>query len=508
MNLYQLFAETAQKRTDKPAIVFEEEAITFAQLPQRVARYAASLARLGVTPGDRVAIQLGKCKEFVFLHLANLSLGGVTLPLNSDYKPEEVQYFLSDSGAALFVTDQNRYLNHRPALDALNVKSAIVDGSSREAVLGLPEVRPAAERGFSDVYPRHDDDLALICYTSGTTGRSKGAMITHGNLISNMLDLQEVWRWNDRDVLLHVLPLFHIHGLVVALHGSLNAGSTSVIHERFDPARTWRALERGRCTLLMGVPTMYQRLVAYWKKMEPRPDLSAIRLFISGSAPLSTELFHRFESATGFRILERYGMTETGMIASNPYEPEGARKPGSVGFALPRVRMRIAGSDGTEAKPGDVGEVQLQGPNVCRGYWGMPEKTREAFTDGWFRTGDLGYQDPADGMRLYLVGRGKELIISGGYNVYPKEIEAVLDAHPAVLESAVLGVPDQDLGEQVVAFVVPRSGHELPSGNALIAHCKAKLAGYKCPKKVLTIEELPRNTMGKIQKDVLAGAVL
>jgi malonyl-CoA/methylmalonyl-CoA synthetase len=296
-----------------------------------------------------------------------------------------------------------------------------------------------------------------------------------------------------------VLPLFHVHGLNVATHGSLYAGSTIVMHEMFEPRRAWEALAKERCTLLMAVPTIYQRLMGEWEKMEKKPDLRGMRVFISGSAPLSDNLFHRFEEATGFRILERYGMTETGMNTTNRIDP-AHRKARSVGYPLPGVGIRVVASDGADVRAGDVGEVWIRGDNVFRGYWGMPEKTQESFVEGWFRSGDLGYKDPQDGGRLYLVGRAKELIITGGYNVYPKEVENVLESHEAVKESAVVGLPDEEFGEKVTAVVVLKDSRGSIAPEILVAHCRERLASYKCPREIAVIPELPRNAMGKIMK--------
>lgn len=340
----------------------------------------------------------------------------------------------------------------------------------------------------------------MLCYTSGTTGKPKGALITHRNLVFNALALQKVWRWTKDDLLLHVLPLFHVHGLCVALHGGLNAGSTLVVHEKFDPLKSLQTIATMRCTMFMAVPTIYYRLLQTFARQ--KTDLSSMRVFISGSAPLSKELFTDFYNATGFRILERYGMTETQMIASNPYEPD-KRIPGSVGYPLPGVRIRLAGQSGADCHPGEIGEVWVKGENVFKGYWRRPEKTEEAFSDKWFKTGDLGYQDEKDGMRLYLAGREKELIISGGYNVYPLEVEEVLNQHQAVREAAVVGIGHKEYGELVVAAVVlNRTGRDI-SEEDLISFCKEKLAGYKCPKRIQFIEKMPLNTMGKIQKNLV-----
>lgn len=503
MNLAHNIHQTAINYGSKPAVVFEDKSYSFIDIDKQVGRYAQVLKKLGVGPGDRVAFQLDKCMEFIFLHLANLSVGGITLPLNSGYLTDEVEYFLSDSESSLFVTDNKHYLTHQSMLERLGVKVALINPETSPKVINLPALLEKVNPNGEDRhFPTGGDDVAVICYTSGTTGRSKGAMITHRNLIANMLDLNKIWQWTDNDVLLHILPLFHVHGLFVALHGSLNAGSTTIMHNRFEPGHTWKTLAEKNCTLMMGVPTIYQRLMNEWDKLSVKPKLSKMRVFISGSAPLSVNLFARFESATGFRILERYGMTETGMNTSNAYDPAG-RKPGSVGFPLPGVRLKVVDGEGKNVTPGEVGEVLLQGDNVFKGYWQMPQKTEDSFIDGWFRSGDLGYQDPDDAMRLYLAGRAKELIITGGYNVYPKEIETVLETHRAVKECAVIGLFDEDFGEKVTAAVVLQEGVEKADKTEMIAFCKGKLAAYKCPKTIYFIDELPRNAMGKIQKNQL-----
>jgi len=327
-------------------------------------------------------------------------------------------------------------------------------------------------------------------------------MITHGNLISNSRALARAWQWSEKDTLLHVLPLFHVHGLNVAVVGSLLTGTSIYMHEKFNPAGTWKTIEEKRCTMFMAVPTIYQRMVNELEKMEYPPDLSSMRVFISGSAPLSDNLFHRFEKLTGFRILERYGMTETAMNTSNSLDPAG-RKPKSVGFALPGITIRVVGEDGLDMPAGEVGEVLIKGPNVFAGYWRKPDKTRESFIGEYFRSGDMGFLDETDPGRLYLVGRSKELIISGGYNVYPKEIENVLESHEAVRESAVVGLPDEDFGERVTAVVVLKEGASV-NCEELLGLCKGRLAGYKCPKQIIFVEALPRNAMGKLQKNILA----
>lgn len=502
MNLAGILSQTAQKNRDKPSICFENKMYTYRDLDTNVQKYCSMLAALGVKADDRVAIQLPKTMEFVFFELAIMSLGGVVLPLNSDYTADEISYFLSDSGSSFFVTDVQRLQRSQNLVETLSgLNTLLVDGDDHQRFKNIRTELDKASGDFQRSYPRGEDDLAMIIYTSGTTGRSKGAMLSHRNLVSNTMALHEAWEWSSADVLLHVLPLFHVHGLFVALHGALNAGATVIMHEKFDPVRTWKTLESEKCTMLMGVPTIYQRLMYQWEQHEPKPDLSSVRVFISGSAPLSENLFNRFEEATGFRILERYGMTEAGMIASNPIAPE-KRKAKSVGYPLPGVEIRIVSGMQTDAEPGEIGEVWIRGHSVFKGYWQMPEKTRDSFNDNWFKTGDLGFQDPKDSNRLHLVGRSKELIISGGYNVYPKEIEDALETHDQVQEAAVVGVADDDFGEKVVAFVVPKNNTD-PLSQDLILFCKQRLAGYKCPKVMVKLDALPRNAMGKIQKNVL-----
>jgi len=501
MNLAQVLSESCKTYGDQRAVFFEGRKYPFKDIDEEIRKRALWLKSLGIQKGDRVALQLSKSMEFLFIHLGVLSIGAITLPLNPDYAPEEVHYYLSDSGASLFVNDTKGFERNRDLVKGIQgMRTFLVDGTSPDGLGPLP---PALEKvGSRDcrTYPAQDNDVAMLMYTSGTTGKSKGAMITHRNLVTNMMALKDIWRRTDQDKLLHVLPLIHVHGLCVALHGGIEAGSTIIMHEKFDPQRAWKAIEEERCTLFMAVPTVYHRLLSEWDSV--KPNLSSMRVFISGSAPLSEPLFHRFEETTGFRILERYGMTEAGMITSNLIDPSG-RKAKSVGYPLPGVKARVVSDKGTDVKPGQIGEVWVRGDNVFKGYWGMPEKTRESFEEGWLKTGDMGYQDPSDHLRLYLVGRAKELIITGGYNVYPKEIENVLEKHEAVHEAAVIGLPDEDYGERVTAVVVPKKDQTETSTEEIMNYCKQHLAGYKCPKQVILVDQLPRNTMGKIQKDVL-----
>lgn len=502
MNLTQFLLKNKSALDLKTAIRFQDRVLSYQDLDQQTGRSAAALLELGISKGDRIALLLPKGLEFIEIHLAALALGAVVLPLNPGYRPEEIAYFLFDSETNLLVTFQEKYDELKKALIGFpDIPVLLIDGQCPNCT-SYPRLLDQNLAGMVLPYPTSEEDPALLCYTSGTTGRSKGAMITHGNLIHNLLALHQAWQWSEKDLLLHALPLFHIHGLVVALHGCLLAGATLILLERFDPRTVWEILDQDSCTVFMGVPTMYQRLSQDWATLSEKPRLKSLRVFISGSAPLSEPLFNRFREQTGHTILERYGMTEAGMIASNPYLSK-RRIAKSVGYPLAGVQLRIADSNGNGALPGEVGEVQIQGNNIFKGYWRQSEKTAEAFQDGWFKSGDLGYQDPADAGRLFLVGRAKELIISGGLNVYPKEVENVLETHNAVLEAAVYGRPDEDLGDRVWAAVVLKESASI-GPEKLITYCKSRLAGYKCPKNIIFLPALPRNAMGKIQKQLLS----
>ncbi len=440
----------------------------YADLEAGSARFANLLRAAGLAPGDRVVAQIDKRPEAVFLYLGCLRAGLVYVPLNTAYQEREVAYFLADAEPeAAFCRESCRaWFRAVPNLFSLE------DAAGQSADFRTVDSAPG--------------DLAALIYTSGTTGRSKGAMLTHGNLSSNAFTLHRAWGFRPGDVLLHALPLFHVHGLFVALHTALANASPMLFLEKFDAPEVIRRLPRA--TVFMGVPTYYVRLLA--DSRLDRALCAGMRLFVSGSAPLLEDTFNQFRQRTGHTILERYGMSEAGMISSNPYE--GKRRAGTVGPPLPGIEVRVAG---------DPGEIEVRGPNVFAGYWRQPGKTREEFTaDGWFRTGDIG-RFSADGY-LSIVGRAKDLVISGGYNVYPKEIELVLDAIPGVAESAVIGVPHPDFGEAVTAVVVLRSGAQLTEA-AVIEHLKSRLANFKVPKRVHFVAELPRNAMGKVQKNVL-----
>ena len=455
-----------------------------------VARQAHALRAHGLTPGDRIAAQVAKSPEALAVYGAAVALGAIFLPLNTAYTADEVDYFLGNATPRIFLCDGARQTelagvaskNHAQVL-TLNGDGS---GSLTDAAAGQPGTITPADRG--------PDDIAAILYTSGTTGRSKGAMLTHRNLLSNAEVLADLWRFDARDVLLHALPIFHTHGLFVASNISLLTGGQMIFLPGFDLEAVIRALPQA--TAMMGVPTFYTRLLDDARLT--RDLVAGMRLFVSGSAPLLAETHRSFEARTGHRILERYGMTETNMNTSNPYE--GDRRAGTVGLPLPGVELRIM-AEGAEVAQGEVGVIEVRGPNVFKGYWQMPEKTREELReDGWFITGDVGFVD-ADGY-VTIVGRAKDLVISGGFNVYPKEVELLLDEVPGVLESAVIGVPHPDFGEAVLAVLVPQKGRTLDSG-AVLEVIRDKLARFKQPKAAVVVESLPRNTMGKVQKNVL-----
>jgi len=467
-------------------------AIGYAEFLGMAAQYANALDSLGVNPGDRVAVHIQKSPEALALYAGCIQRGAVFLPLNTAYTPAELEYFVGDSGAALFVCDPGEMAEVEGiAKDngcLLYTLAGDGDGSLKDLRADQATTAAVAERG--------EDDLAALLYTSGTTGRSKGAMLTHRNLLSNAEALVEAWRFTAEDVLLHALPIFHSHGLFVATNVSLLAGGSMIFLPKFDVDTVLARLPEA--TTMMGVPTFYTRLLDDARFTR---DLAAhMRLFISGSAPLLAETHERFAERTGHRILERYGMTETSMNTSNPYD--GDRRAGTVGFPLPGVEVKVCDPEtGAELPTGEIGVLEVRGPNVFKGYWQMPEKTKEELReDGFFITGDLSMID-ADGY-VTIVGRGKDLIISGGYNIYPKEIELFLDEQPGVLESAVIGAPHPDFGESVVAVLVAEPGSTLDL-DGIEAAIRTNLAGFKRPRHVAVLDELPRNTMGKVQKKEL-----
>ena len=492
-NLYALFESRFPSDRSQPLLILDDGAtLSYADVEAGSARYASLFADCGLVPGDRVAVQVEKSPEALVAYLGCLRAGLAYLPLNSAYQEAEIAYFLENAEPRAVVAQPKSMGWLEPLAARLGI--AHVFSLDEQGGGTLVERARQAEPRFRTI-ERSGDDLAAILYTSGTTGRSKGAMLSHRNLGSNAAVLHREWGFRKGDVLIHMLPLFHVHGLFVACHCVLMNGSAMRFHAKFDAKQA--LADFAHSTVFMGVPTFYTRLLA-----EPgltREACARMRLFVSGSAPLLSETHVDFEARTGQRILERYGMTETGMLTSNPLG--GDRRAGSVGPALPGVEVRVVG-DGEGACPvGEIGNVQVRGPNVFSGYWRMPEKNREEFTpDGWFRTGDMGSLS-GDGY-LTIVGRSKDLIITGGYNVYPKEIELALDELADVQESAVVGVPHPDFGEAVTAVVVPKKGMR-PVEADLIAALKSRLANFKVPKRVYVVDELPRNAMGKVQKNVL-----
>jgi malonyl-CoA/methylmalonyl-CoA synthetase len=502
-NLYAVLETGFPQDRSRIAIETPTLRYTWDDIDRASACLANLLKSLDLPKDARVAVQVEKSPEALLLYLATLRAGLVYLPLNTAYRESEIDYFLGNAEPSVVVCASGSL----PWIQRLALKSGVPHvytldddrtGTLLEAAGSLPQT-------FKTV-AREAADLAAILYTSGTTGRSKGAMLSHGNLASNARVLHDYWGWRSDDVLLHMLPIFHVHGLFVASHGALLAGARMIWLPKLDIEQALRYLPVS--TVMMGVPTYYVRLLA-----DPRFGRNVcarMRLFISGSAPLLTETFAAFQGRTGHTILERYGMSETVMLTSNPYDPvEGPRVGGTVGKPLPGVQLRVVDDAGKALPPGEIGNIQVRGPNVFSGYWRMPEKTREEFSDdGWFKTGDVGrwggetngHAVPVD--YVSIVGRSKDLIISGGYNVYPKEIESVIDDMAGVEESAVIGVPHPDFGEAVVAVVVPRKGAVL-DGTAIQDELKGRIANFKVPKRVHVAEQLPRNTMGKVQKNIL-----
>jgi malonyl-CoA/methylmalonyl-CoA synthetase len=463
---------------------------TYADLDAESARYANALSTLGVKAGDRVAVQVEKSAANLVLYLATVRIGAIFLPLNTAYTLLELAYFISDAEPSLIVCDPSAAAGVKDLAEATPVET--LDGAGEGSLAALAAGQ--SER-LATVY-RAGSDLAAICYTSGTTGRSKGAMLTHANLASNAATLKALWRFGSEDVLIHALPIYHVHGLFVATNVLLMAGGSMILMPKFDPEAVIAAM--ARATTMMGVPTFYTRLLAH--PGLTREATAGMRLFISGSAPLLAETHRAWEARTGQAILERYGMTETGMNTSNPYV--GERRAGTVGFPLPGVGLRIADPEGAAILPqGEIGVIEVKGPNVFAGYWRMSEKTAAEFRpDGFFITGDLGVVD-ARGY-VSIVGRGKDLIITGGLNVYPKEVEEAIDALPGVVESAVIGLPHADFGEAVTA-VVATGGRPALSEAEVLQRLAVGLARFKQPKRVIFVDDLPRNAMGKVQKALL-----
>jgi malonyl-CoA/methylmalonyl-CoA synthetase len=466
--------------------------ISYGDLIARAGQMANVLVSRGVKPGDRVAVQVEKSVANIVLYLGTVRAGAVYLPLNTAYTLNELDYFIGDAEPSLVVCDPSKAEGLAPIAAKVKAK---VETLGPDGKGSLTEAADKASSEFATV-SRVNDDLAAILYTSGTTGRSKGAMLTHDNLASNSLSLVGYWRFTDKDVLIHALPIYHTHGLFVATNVTLFARASMIFLPKLDPDLIIKLM--ARATVLMGVPTFYTRLLQ--NPALSRETTKHMRLFISGSAPLLAETHREWSARTGHAVLERYGMTETNMNTSNPYD--GERVPGAVGFPLPGVSVRVTDPETAKELPREeIGMIEVKGPNVFKGYWRMPEKTKAEFRpDGFFITGDLGKID-AKGY-VHILGRGKDLVISGGFNVYPKEIESEIDAMPGVIESAVIGVPHADFGEGVTAVLVCNKGADVNEA-AVLKALDGRLAKFKMPKRIFVVDELPRNTMGKVQKNVL-----
>lgn len=466
--------------------------ISYGDLIARAGQMANVLVARGVKPGDRVAVQVEKSVANIVLYLATVRAGAVYLPLNTAYTLNELDYFIGDAEPSLVVCDPAKAEGLAPIAAKVKAK---VETLGPDGKGSLTDAADKASSEFTTV-PRENDDLAAILYTSGTTGRSKGAMLSHDNLASNSLSLVGYWRFTDKDVLIHALPIYHTHGLFVATNVTLFARASMIFLPKLDPDLMIKLM--ARATVLMGVPTFYTRLLQ--NPALSRETTKHMRLFISGSAPLLAETHREWSARTGHAVLERYGMTETNMNTSNPYD--GERVPGAVGFPLPGVSVRVTEPEtGKELPRDEIGMIEVKGPNVFKGYWRMPEKTKSEFRpDGFFITGDLGKID--DKGYVHILGRGKDLVISGGFNVYPKEIESEIDAMPGVIESAVIGVPHADFGEGVTAVLVCNKSADVTEA-AVLKALDGRLAKFKMPKRVFVVDELPRNSMGKVQKNVL-----
>ena len=489
-NLLLEFIKRFPADRSRPFLVeYDGSEVSFEKLLDLTARYASVLASHGVIKGDRVAVQVDKSSDVIALYLACLQLGAIHLPLNTAYTGDEIAYFLGDAAPRVFVCRPDRFETSQELASNNNVAAVLTLGTKGDGTLNDEAAATTAHSEIADVT---SDDIAAILYTSGTTGRSKGAMLSHGNLTSNALTLHKAWGFQPDDVLLHALPLFHTHGLFVAVNIMLLNGGKIILLSKFDADDVIERLPKS--TVLMGVPTFYTRLLAH--PGFTRDVVSNMRLFVSGSAPLLAETHDQFFERTGLKILERYGMTETCMNTSNPLD--GERRPGAVGPALPGIEARVCDKEGNILPHGEIGVLEVRGPNVFKGYWQMPEKTASEFrSDGFFITGDLATLGE-DGY-VTIVGRDKDLIISGGFNVYPKEVEEVIGEYDEVGEVAVFGLPHPDFGEAVAAVIVPASADGFDE-QELIKRTQDKLAKFKVPKRIWTIKELPRNTMGKVQK--------
>ena len=496
MSIAGAFGETFRKFPKKVSIEFGGKKVTFSEIDITTNKIANRLRELGVEKGDRIAQYVPNGFQLIYTTVSSFKLGAIVVPMNVAFREREIAYFLQDSGAKVIVTDSERLPVLESVLEDLpDLEHIVVIDSHSEKYISFSDLSGSDDNRELDV-DISEDDGAFIFYTSGTTGRSKGALLTQRSVISNLKALREAWRWTEDDLFLLTLPMFHIHGLGVGLCGSLYNGCSTIVRSKFDAADVLDTIQSQGITLLMGVPTMYFRLLE--AEDCDKCDVSSMRLFVSGSAPLSKELFGKFHRTFGHRILERAGMSESMMNYSNPYD--GERRPGTVGFPLPGVEARIVDENFSDVPVNVEGEIVIRGPNLLKEYWRNEEATRNSFVDGWFKTGDICKRDE-DGY-ISIVGRSKDIIISGGVNLYPREIEEVVESMPAVKEAAVVGVPDAEFGESVKACIVLEDGARL-SGEEVIEYCREKLASFKKPKHVEFLDALPKNAMGKIVKDKL-----
>ncbi|MBI2558584.1 long-chain-fatty-acid--CoA ligase [Candidatus Woesearchaeota archaeon] len=496
MGIAALLKQTALRLPDKVAIEFEEQRVTFNEIQLNANKAANALNSIGIAKGDRVAQYLPNCLELVYSLMGNFKNGSIIVPMNISFKEQEIHHILSDSGAKAVVTDMERLAVLKKVIPKLpELKHIILIDGNEQNTHNFHEITKNAADKEPDTIIK-DEDNSIIFYTSGTTGKPKGAVLNQVNLTSNIKALAQAWKWTEDDVLLLTLPLYHIHGIGVALCGSLFVGNFVILKKKFAAEEVFEAMQKRKVTMFMGVPTMYFKLLEV--EGLGKYDTSSMRLFVSGSAPLSRELFHKLKKAFGKEILERAGMSESMMNFSNPYD--GERIPGSVGPCLPGVKVRIVDQNYSDVSVGTEGEILIKGPNVFSGYWHKPNYNKHAFKDGWFATGDIGKID--DKGYVYIVGRSKDVIKSGGINIYPREIEDVIESMPQVKECAVVGVPDKEFGESVKAYVVLNQGSKLTE-DEVIDYCKEKLASFKKPKFVEFVDALPKNSMGKILKEEL-----
>ena len=496
MGIAALFKQTALKLPDKVAIEFEEQRVTFKEIDLNASKAANGFRSIGIEKGARVAHYMPNSLELVYSLVGNFKNGSIVVPMNINFKEDEIYHILSDSGAICVITDMERLSIVKNVIEKLpDLKHIILADGNENGCYSFNEIiKNASDKEPESVIK--DDDCSIIFYTSGTTGKPKGAALSQLNVTSNLKALEQAWKWSKEDVFLLTLPLYHIHGIGVALCGSLYVGNFTILKKKFAAQEVLETIQKRKVTLFMGVPTMYFKLLEV--EGPEKYDTSSMRLFVSGSAPLSRELFYKLKKLFRHEILERAGMSESMMNFSNPFN--GERVPGSVGPCLPGVKVRITDKNYNDVAVNTEGEILIKGPNVFNGYWNKKNYNKQIFRDGWFITGDVGKIDEKS--YVYIIGRSKDVIISGGINIYPREIEDVIESIPQVLECAVVGVHDKEFGESVKAYVVLMPKNKLKE-DEIISYCKEKLASFKKPKFVEFINELPKNTMGKILKEEL-----